>query len=143
MSRCVSRAERRGPVRTGARSCPNPRWGNRERALSRRLAPGYVRGRTGGAPPAPCLGGTPRCRQPRSGRPVGAHGPGEGAAPSGAGCGAVRCGRDGALRAALSTAEPRPPPRRLGMAGYKKPVVCAALRPVIFTRVCAQRNAWV
>lgn len=62
---------------------------------------------------------------------------------SGAGPGRCRCGRAGAPRAALGTAEPRPPPRRLGMAGYKKPVVCAALGAVIFTRVCAGRNARV
>lgn len=92
-------------------------------------------------PPAPCPFSTPGWWQPRGGSPVGAHGLGErGRSRLSGGC---RCGRAGALRAALGTAEPWPPPRRLGMERYKKPAVCAALGAVIFTRVCAERNAWV
>lgn len=79
------------PCARGLRAAPTPRWGTRDRPLSRWLAPECVRGRSGSAPPAPCLGGTLRCRLPRGGRPVGAHGPGEG--------GTVWCGvRGGAGR---------------------------------------------
>lgn len=131
LSRCVSRGGERDPGRTGTR----PRSG----------VAGTGAQESGGRAPsgpsvcpdgAPLRGGRPRAshRPPRRGARAGEVVP----AP-----GRCRCGRSGAPRTGLGTAEPRPPPRRLGMAGYKKPVVCAALGAVIFTRVCAGRNARV
>lgn len=129
------------PCAGGPRSCPDPPVGKTGAAAEPMAGIGLREGKNGQRSPSP----VPR-RDPSV--PAAPQRPPRRCARAGGGGprlvrGAVRCGRNGALRAALSTAEPRPPPRRLGMAGYKKPVVCAALRPVIFTRVCAQRNAWV
>lgn len=132
VSRCVSRGgERGGPGRTAARprsgvTGTGEEGGGQWQPRSPRPHPSAPTGLPSAAPRI----------QPAA--PSGRTGGGSGAGP-----GRCRCGRAGAPRAALGTAEPRPPPRRLGMAGYKKPVVCAALGAVIFTRLCAGRNARV